>query len=163
MARFKTVHDLIGAEGTGLGNGDWLVVDQRRIDAFAAVTGDTQWIHVDAGRAAAGPFGGTIAHGYLTLSLVVALTEGLLSFESPVTQINYGLDRVRFLQPVPSGSRIRAGAELRHVRPGPTGMRIEVHVEVEIQGFDSPALVADTITLLVEGDGQLSMGRQSAR
>ena len=127
---------------------EWLTVDQQRIDTFADATGDHQWIHVDPERAAAGPFGTTIAHGFLTLSLVPHLLRDVVDYPAWPVRINYGSDRVRFLAPVPVDSRVRAGAELVAVRPSGTGTQVTVAVTVEIEGSEKPALVAQTLTLL---------------
>jgi acyl dehydratase len=137
--------EIVGETATG----DWLEIDQDRIRAFADATGDWQWIHVDEQRAKDGPFGGTIAHGYLTLSLLPSLTEGLIGCGGTEMAVNYGLDRVRFLQPVRSGSRVRAVAQLQSTEQTPQGVRASIHVTVELEGSDRPALVADTITLYV--------------
>jgi acyl dehydratase len=145
---FRSADDLAAAVGTHLGFSDWLSVDQHRIDTFADATGDHQWIHVDRERAAAGPFGTTIAHGFLTLSLVPHLLRDLVDYPAWPVRINYGSDRVRFLAPVPVDSRVRAGAELVAVRPSATGTQVTVSVTVEIEGSDKPALVAQTLTLL---------------
>ncbi len=137
--------DALGAEAVG----EWLAVEQDRIDAFADATGDHQWIHVDPGRAAAGPFGGTIAHGYLTLSLLPSLTQGLFAIGGLSMSVNYGLDRLRFLQPVRAGSRVRAVVELVSAEATARGVRAGYDVTVEIEGAAKPALVARTITLYV--------------
>lgn len=138
---------LEGLVGTEVGVSDWLTVDQDRIDAFADATGDDQWIHVDAERAAAGPFGTTIAHGFLTLSLVVVLTRDLeLDVGSPKMAINYGLDRVRFTSVVPSGSRVRARVELSSVDEVKGSLQVKRTVTVEIEGEERPAMVAETLS-----------------
>jgi acyl dehydratase len=129
--------------------GEWLAVDQARIDAFADATGDHQWIHVDPERAKDGPFGGPIAHGYLTLSLLPRLTKGLFDIGGLAMSVNYGLDRLRFLQPVAAGSRVRAAVELASAEATGRGVRAGYDVAVEIEGADKPALVASTITLYV--------------
>lgn len=129
--------------------GDWFTIDQDRIQGFADVTEDWQWIHLDAERAAAGPFGATIAHGYLTLSLLPRLTAGLLSIDGAAMIVNYGLDKVRFLQPVVSGSRVRAVTELASVEPSPQGYRAGLTTTVELEKSPRPALVAETIALVV--------------
>lgn len=129
--------------------GDWFTIDQDRIQGFADVTEDWQWIHLDAERAAAGPFGATIAHGYLTLSLLPRLTAGLLSIDGAAMIVNYGLNKVRFLQPVVSGSRVRAVTELASVEPSPQGYRAGLTTTVELEGSTRPALVAETIALVV--------------
>ena len=140
--------DLADALGSRAAS-EWLAVEQDRIDAFAEATGDHQWIHVDPERAAAGPFGGPIAHGYLTLSLLPALTQGLFTIGGLAMSVNYGLDRLRFLQPVAAGSRVRAVVELASTEETARGVRAEYDVTVEIEGSEKPALVARTITLYV--------------
>jgi acyl dehydratase len=141
--------ELSNLVGTELVGEDWLTIDQGRIDAFAGATGDFQWIHVEPERAAAGPFGATIAHGYLTLSLVPMLTEGLLDVGGVSAAINYGLDKVRFLQPVVVGSRLRARSEVTAVDESGQGYRVALHVTIDIEGSDRPALVAETLVLFV--------------
>ena len=138
--------NLVGAELVGE---DWLTIDQGRIDAFAGATGDFQWIHVEPERAAAGPFGATIAHGYLTLSLITLLTEGLLEVGGTGAVVNYGLDKVRFVQPVRVGSRLRARSEVIAVDESGQGYRVSLRVTIEIEGSERPALVAETIVLFV--------------
>ena len=140
--------NLVGTESVGE---EWLTIDQGRIDAFAGATGDFQWIHVEPARAASGPFGATIAHGYLTLSLLPLLTEGLLEVGGARMTVNYGLDRVRFLQPVLVGSRLRARSEVMSVSESSQGYRVGLQVTIEIEGSDRPALIADTIVLFVTG------------
>lgn len=130
--------------------GEWRVVDQERIDLFADATDDHQWIHVDPDRAAAeSPFGGPVAHGFLTLALVPALTAGLLDVGGTAMVVNYGLDRVRFLQPVLAGSRVRATTVVESAEPTAQGVRVSSTVTVEIEGAPRPALVARTIALFV--------------
>ncbi|MFD1200331.1 MaoC family dehydratase [Leucobacter albus] len=129
--------------------GGWLSIDQQRIDAFAHATGDEQWIHVDPERAASGPFGATIAHGYLTLSLIPHLAGGLMAVERLAMAVNYGLDRVRFLRPVTVGSRVRATIEITSAEESRQGWRVGSRTTVEIEGSEQPALVADTIALYV--------------
>jgi acyl dehydratase len=138
--------NLVGAEFVGE---DWLTIDQGRIDAFAGATGDFQWIHVEPARAASGPFGATIAHGYLTLSLIPLLTEGLIEIGQLAMGVNYGLDRVRFLQPVVVGSRLRARSEITSVDESGSGYRVGVRVTLDIESSDRPALIADTVVLYV--------------
>ena len=133
--------------GTEVGVSDWFTVDQDRIDAFAAATDDHQWIHVDTERAAAGPFGTTIAHGFLTLSLLVAMTgEVELDVGEPKMAINYGLDRVRFTAPVSSGSRIRARVQLAGVEEVKGGLQVKRVVTVEREDEERPAMVAETLS-----------------
>ena len=138
--------NLVGTESVGQ---EWLTIDQGRIDAFAGATGDFQWIHVEPERAASGPFGATIAHGYLTLALLPTLTEGLLEVGGIRMAVNYGLDKVRFLQPVLVGSRLRARSEVMSVDESRQGYRVGLQVTVEIEGSDRPALIADTIVRFV--------------
>jgi len=137
--------ETIGQSATGA----WFEVDQSRIDAFAAATEDRQWIHTDPERAAAGPFGATIAHGYLTLSLLPHLTAGLLEVGGIAMAVNYGLDKVRFVQPVPAGSRVRAVSEVTGAEPVAQGVRAHLRTTVELEGAARPALVAETIALFV--------------
>ena len=108
MRTFTSFDDLTAAVGEDLGASDWLTIEQDRVDAFAEATGDHQWIHVDVPRATAGPFGGTIAHGYLTLSLIPMLGAQVFGLETPGAKLNYGVNKVRFPSPLPVGSRIRA-------------------------------------------------------
>lgn len=149
MTTFANPAALLDAVGTDLGTTEWLEIDQNRIDSFARATGDEQWIHVDPARAAAGPFGGTIAHGYLTLSLLVPFTAQLLEVNDVAMAINYGLDRVRFLQPVRSGSRLRASASVTSAEAVGLGVRVGVKITVVVDGESQPALIADTIVLFV--------------
>ena len=145
-AVFRSVEELTAAVGTQLGPTDWLTIEQSRVDAFADATGDHQWIHVDLERARTGPFGGTIAHGYLTLSLCSLFLPQLMRVEMSGMGINYGLDRVRFTAPVLVGSRIRAVGEIASVTPVTGGVQVVVRVMVEIEGGTRPACVADTIS-----------------
>ncbi len=149
MSRFPSASGLLDAVGTELGPSGWLSVGQERITAFADATDDHQWIHVDPERAADGPFGTTIAHGFLTLSLLVPMLQELVTFEEPTMVVNAGMDRMRFVAPVPSGSRVRAVATLTAAEPSRTGVRATLDVTVEIEGADKPALVATS--LLVYG------------
>lgn len=136
--------------GKHLGYSDWHTITQSQIDLFADATGDHQWIHVDAYRAAAGPYGRTIAHGYLTLSLVPILVQQIYKVTGLSMQVNYGVDKLRFPAPVPVDSRIRAGAELITVERDKKGARATVRVTVEVEGADRPACVVDTIALMVD-------------
>ncbi len=145
-----THDELMALVGTEIGVSEWEVIDQDRIDAFADATGDHQWIHIDQDRAAQGPFGGTIAHGFLTLSLLPALlADQLLPVPQPRMGINYGLDRTRFITPVPAGGRVRARTRLDEVTEVPGGVQIKRTVTVELEGSDKPALVAETLTRLL--------------
>jgi acyl dehydratase len=133
--------------GTEIGVTEWLEVTQDRVNAFADATDDHQWIHIDAERAKAGPFGGTIAHGFLTLSLTVRLTESIeLDVGEPKMAINYGLEKVRFPAPVPVGSRIRARVGLASVTDVPGGLQVNRLVTIEVEGTEKPAMVAETVT-----------------
>jgi acyl dehydratase len=146
---FTSVEELRQEVGRHLGFSTWTQIDQHRIDRFADATDDRQWIHVDTQRAASGPYGRTIAHGYLTLSLVPSLVSQIIAYDGWSTLVNYGSEKVRFLAPVPVGSRIRAGLEIVAVREGARGVQVTNRVTVEIDGVERPALVAETITLLV--------------
>jgi acyl dehydratase len=137
---------LVGQE---LGTGSWRGVPQSTIDAFADATDDHQWLHVDAARAAAGPYGTTIVHGYLVLSLLPALAADAYRIEGASARINYGLERVRFPAPVPSGARIRVSSRLTELAETPTGARIVVRNVVELEGSEKPACIADTVSVLV--------------
>ncbi|GAA2749387.1 MaoC family dehydratase [Amnibacterium kyonggiense] len=140
--RTTTLAELPGLAGTEIGTSDWLEIDQARIDRFADATDDHQWIHVDPARAADGPFGGTIAHGFLTLSLFIPLWSGLLEVTDATTLVNYGLDRVRFTSPVPAGSRVRLTAALDTVEPvARGGYQLGVSGVISIEGQERPAVV----------------------
>lgn len=143
---FDRPQDLIGAEGTQLGPTEWLAIDQARVDGFAEVTEDRQWIHVDVERAKAGPFGGTIAHGYLTMSLVNHFLPQLIEVRGFTHAVNVGADRLRFLNPVRVGARIRGRGEIVAVEEVKGAVQSVVRVTVEIEGEDKPACVVDTIS-----------------
>lgn len=130
---------------TDLGHSTWLEIDQKRVDTFADATDDHQWIHVDPERAATGPFGGTIAHGYLTLSLLIPLWSELLTVEGIAMAVNYGLNKVRFPAPVPVGSRIRVHGTIASVTEVKGGAEVVVDLTVEIDGQDKPACVAQAV------------------
>lgn len=145
---FTTPGELLGAVGRDLGKSDWLEITQQRIDLFADATGDHQWIHVDPERAKAGPFGATIAHGYLTLSLVNLFLPQLLEVRGVSMGVNYGTDKVRFPAPVPVGSRVRGSGQLVEASEAKGGaIQAKVRVTVEVEGKDRPGCVADTISL----------------
>ena len=143
---FNNPAQLLGATGRHLGYSEWLQVDQRRIDLFAEATGDHQWIHVDPERAAAGPFGKTIAHGYLTLSLANLFLPQIMRVENTSMGVNYGCERVRFPAPVPVGSRLRGGGEVLSAEEVKGGVQVVVRLTIEIEGSDRPACVIDTIS-----------------
>ena len=141
----ETLDELVSFVGKELGTSSWVDIDQDRINAFADATDDHQWIHVDAERAKDGPFGGTIAHGYLTLSLLIPMWTDILEVGDVHTMVNYGLNKVRFPSPVPSGSKIRARATLASFETIPGGAQLAVDILVERQGGDKPACVAQLV------------------
>ena len=149
----KVLHgiaELEAAVGTHLGHSDWHTVTQEQVDLFAEATGDHQWIHVDVARATAeSPFGGPIAHGYLTLSLVNLFLPQLLEVRGASMGVNVGLDKVRFPAPVPVGSRLRGHGRIVAAAEAKSGVQVTVRVTVEIEGSDKPACVADTVSRFV--------------
>ncbi|MFC5180443.1 MaoC family dehydratase [Actinomadura harenae] len=150
MRRFASVDEFAAAKGEHLGYSPWRTVEQKQIDLFAEATDDRQWIHVDPERAAAeGPFGSTIAHGFLTLSLVSALVPEIFQIDGLSMAVNVGLNRVRFPAPVRVDSRIRGGAELVDIKNSPAGRLATVKVKVEVEGERRAACVAETLTLFV--------------
>ncbi len=149
MRVFTTLAEVAAASGEDLGTSEWLTIEQDRVDRFAEATGDHQWIHVDVGRAATGPFGGTIAHGYLTLSLVPFLGSQVFALETPGAKLNYGVNKVRFPSPVLVGKRVRAHVTLAEVAEIPAGQQITLRYTVEIDGEAKPACVAETVVLLL--------------
>ena len=155
MTKASDLQSLIGQE---VGLSRWITVDQARIDAFAKITEDEQFIHVDPERARATPFGGTIAHGFLTLSLASAMSyDAVAPLEGVVMGVNYGFERLRFLAPVPAGSRIRGrfkllSAEDKGVQDGVTRWLLKHELTVEIEGADKPALIAEWLGMqMVKG------------
>ena len=150
MRVFKTFDDVSEAAGEELGTSDWVTVDQDRVNAFADATGDHQWIHVDVERAKEGPFGGTIVHGYLTLSMVPYFGAQIFSLETRGAKLNYGVNKVRFPKPVRVGSRLRCTASFGEVTDLPTGKQLVIKYVVEIEGEEKPACVAETVVLLLE-------------
>jgi acyl dehydratase len=149
MRTFANLDDFVAAKGENLGQSAWHEITQEQVNAFADATGDHQWIHIDAERAASGPFGGTIAHGYLTVSLLPVLSMETFTIQNLTMGINYGLDRVRFPSPVLTGSAIRSEATLTDVRQTPLGSLASIRMRVEIQGQEKAACVADTLSLFV--------------
>jgi acyl dehydratase len=141
-ARLADLHDRVGEE---IGVSDWVVVDQRRIDLFAEATGDHQWIHVDPVRAAQGPFGATIAHGFLTLSLIPEFAASAFDVADSHMGVNYGLERVRFTAPVPAGSRVRGHFKLLAFEPIAGGAQLTTEVTVEREGQAKPVCIAQSI------------------
>ena len=150
MRTFPTLTDLAAEQGNELGVSDWLVIDQERINMFADATNDHQWIHVDPERTKAELGMSTIAHGYLTLSLVVPFVEQIYSVASVKRAINYGSNKVRFTNMVPVGSRVRGRLKLLRATLGTGTCRTISEVTVEIEGQDKPAMMAETITLFYE-------------
>ena len=146
MKQYAHLADLAALTGQELGTTDWLQIDQSRIDQFAQATGDHQWIHVDPVRAAAGPFGAPIAHGFLTLSLLPLLFEGGFSVGDVRMGVNYGLNRVRFVTPVKVGSRVRGRFKLISFEPLDGGAQFTVEATIELEGSARPACVAETVS-----------------
>jgi acyl dehydratase len=151
MTTTLTLEELEQAGERDLGATDWVTLDQERINQFAEATGDHQWIHVDPEMAAQGPFGGTIAHGYLSLSLLPGLLPEVLTVEGARMGINYGIDRVRFTAPVPVGSRVRVKAKLLSAERRGEGVLYKLGVEVEIKDAEKPALVGEVLYLVFGG------------
>ena len=149
MREFHGIEDLRSAKGEQLGVSGWYTISQEQIDRFADATGDHQWIHVDQARAKAGPFGTTIAHGFLTLSLVPELAGEVYRVTHLGMVLNYGLNKVRFTAPVPVGSRIRGAVELTDVRDVDGGVQLVSTTTVELEGAAKPVLVAEWITRLL--------------
>lgn len=151
MRVIQGIEELKQLVGQELGVSDWFTVDQERINAFADVTEDHQWIHIDVDRARReSPWKSTIAHGFLTLSLLPALSQPIYRVEGITTRINYGLDKVRFPAPVPAGSRIRARAVLKSLEPqGEGSYKSLIQITIEREGSERPACVAESLTLLV--------------
>lgn len=149
MKKFDGLAELIAAEGELLGPTDWLEVTQERVNLFADATDDHQWIHIDPQRAADGPFGGTIAHGLLTLSLIPHFTHQLYSVDNVAMAINYGYNRVRFITPVRVGSNIRARAEIAAVTQLDGAVQATLGTTVEIEGSEKPAAVVESIVRFI--------------
>lgn len=143
---FESLGQLEGAAGTDLGTSEWLVLDQARIDGFADATGDHQWIHTDPERAAKGPFGATIAHGYLTLSLTNLFLPQLLEVRGVKMGVNYGCNKVRFPAPVKVGSRVRGAGEIVSVEPVKGGLQVCTRITVEIEGEQKPGCVVESLS-----------------
>ena len=149
MRVFSSFEEIESAAGEEIGTTDWVEITQERVDKFADATGDHQWIHVDVERAADGPFGGTIAHGYLTLSLVPWLGSQVFTLDTPGAKLNYGVNKVRFPSPVPVDSRLRSHVRFGEVRDLAAGKQLVVEHTVEIEGHDKPACVAAHVVLLL--------------
>ena len=149
MRVFATLADFAAASGEHLGYSPWREVTQQQVDGFAGITGDRQWIHVDPERAAASQFGGTIAHGYLTLALVTVFMSEIFRIDNLTMGINVGLNRVRFPAPVKVGSRVRGGAQLLSVKRSPAGSLSAVRVTVDADGQKRAVCIAETLSLYV--------------
>lgn len=143
---FGSLDELREAVGAELGPTEWLEIDQKRVDLFAEATGDHQWIHVDPERAADGPFGTTIAHGYLTLSLLPYLVPQVLQVEGVRMGVNYGVNKVRFPAPVPVGSRVRARVRIADVSEAGGGVQLTAQVTIEREGGEKPVCVAESVS-----------------
>jgi len=145
-AIFDNLAALLDATGQDLGYSDWVEVDQNRIDLFADATGDHQWIHVDPAKAAEGPYGSTIAHGYLTLSLANLFLPQIMQVQNTSMGVNYGCEKVRFPAAVPVGSRIRGHGQIMSAEEVKGGVQVVVRMTIEIEGGERPACVIDTIS-----------------
>jgi acyl dehydratase len=146
MKHFAKLQELQAMIGQELGQSGWITVDQQRIDLFAQATGDHQWIHVDPERAAKGPFGKTIAHGFLTLSLLPELFAAAFDIGDVRMGVNYGLNKVRFTAPVPAGGRVRGRFVLREYLPIDGGAQLTVEALIELEGSTKPACIAETVS-----------------
>lgn len=139
------VHGLLAAKGEDLGPSEWAVIDQDKVNLFAEATDDSQWIHVDPERAASGPFGGTVVHGFLTLSLIPSFMRKVLRLDGFVMAVNYGLNKVRFVAPVRTGARVRAQITIQEVTVLEGAVQVEYRIVMEVEGTEKPACVADTV------------------
>ena len=153
MRTITGLAELRSAEGQDLGTSDWHEVTQKDIDTFADVTGDHQWIHIDVDRAKETPFGGTIAHGYYTLSLAPVLSDQIFELRGFAFALNYGLNKVRFPAPLPVGSKVRMHAKLKELADVPGGAQMNVEVTFEREGGDKPVCVAETLARVYEAAG----------
>jgi acyl dehydratase len=149
MKVFNGVDELVAAAGSQLGPTDWLSVEQDRVNQFADATGDHQWIHVDPERAADGPFGGTIAHGLLTLSLLPHFMHDLYRVDNAAMAINYGFNKVRFITPVPVGAKLRARSEITEVQTLDSAVQATLVTTIEVEGSQKPAAVIESIVRYV--------------
>ena len=149
MRHFDSIAALAKAAGEELGISAWATVSQEMIDRFAEATGDFQWIHVDIARAKTSPFGGTVAHGYLTLALAPRLMDQIYRVDNIRLRINYGCNKVRFTEPVKSGGRVRLHLKLMSVNPTPKGARVVTSASFELEGAKRPACLAELVAVLV--------------
>lgn len=154
MRIFANLDTVRRAIGETIGPGEWVTIDQAMIDRFAEATGDFQWIHVDCERAAASPLGSTIAHGFLTLSLLPRLGNALYRIDGISARLNYGCNKVRFTAPVKAGQRVRARFTFLAAEDAPQGMRLIIAATVELEGSAKPACVAEQIALLMKAEGE---------
>jgi acyl dehydratase len=150
MARFQTLSQLAALVGQEVAVTDWTLITQERVNQFADATGDHQWIHVDVERAKAGPFGAPIAHGFLTLSLIAKFFDDALQIDEPTMGVNYGLNKVRFMAPVPVGSRLRGRLKLVATEPvsgpgGSQGLQMTWEVKIEREGQEKPVCIAESL------------------
>lgn len=150
MRTLNGIEEIKSLVGTELGSSEWTTIDQAAINTFADVTGDHQWIHIDEQRAAEGPYGSTIVHGFFTLSLIPKFSSEIFTIEGVSIRVNYGLNKVRFAQPVPVGSRLRGTVSVNEVIPGDKGTQVILKHVIEIEGEERPACIAEVVTLLVE-------------
>ena len=149
MRTFSTFEEIESATGEEVGTTEWVEITQERVDQFAEATGDHQWIHVDVEKAKDGPFGGTIAHGYLTLSLIPWLSSQVIDLQTSGAKLNYGVNKVRFPNPLLVGSRVRLVATVGSITEIPAGRQLTLKYVVEIEDQDKPACVAETVVLLL--------------
>lgn len=149
MRVFTSLDEVQAAAGQEIGTSDWIEITQDQVNTFADATGDHQWIHVDVERAKAGPFGQTIAHGYLTLSLLPQFSAQVLKIETTGAMLNYGINKVRFPSPVPVGAKVRGVVSFGEVTDLPNGKQLIQKYVIEIDGADKPAAVAETVVLLL--------------
>lgn len=150
MRTLNGIAEITSLVGTELGSSEWTTIDQAAINTFADVTDDHQWIHIDEQRAAEGPYGSTIVHGFFTLSLIPKFSSEIFTIEGVSIRVNYGLNKVRFAQPVPVGSRLRGTVSVNEVIPGDKGTQVLLKHVIEIEGEERPACIAEVVTLLVE-------------
>ena len=150
MRTLNGIDEIESLIGTELGSSEWVTMDQDTINTFADVTDDHQWIHVDEARAAEGPYGATIVHGFFTLALIPKFSSEIFAIEGVSMKINYGLNKVRFLQPVVVGSRLRGTVEVGDVIRGQNGTQLILNHTIEIEGEQRPACIAEVVTLLIE-------------
>lgn len=150
MRTLNGIDEITSLVGTELGSSEWMTIDQAAINTFADVTDDHQWIHIDEQRAADGPYGTTIVHGFFTLSLIPKFSSEIFTIEGVSIRVNYGLNKVRFAQPVPVGSRLRGRVSVNEVIPGDKGTQVILKHVIEIEGQERPACIAEVVTLLVE-------------